>query len=606
MLGGNEGSLDVERNNDDGRQDQQRARESAAQREPTRPPPGQEDVELYIRTYNTLLRSSGEIPIKALEEVHANSGSSLHPGAHQRTPDMSALIYALLRLPAEIMGTRRVVLGQAHEIFVRHGFGSIDRWRQTSAPGRRRLWRFDGRETLAAYITSPTDVDDLIPTLTAFQIEWNKLHALIVDDTALAQLITEGALSGTPGYAGGQQAIREHLLIGEEDWQRLRAIWSQALLDNLGLIGVAKKRLTVLQLEGSHVGYVRATRNWWEHIVEETRDLGLGSRPVYFVSSNRHSLVNPLSGFALRRRDELVYQVERGSDPEMREAYAALQAHPDAGGWENFLYFAGRQYHGHDGNPALWQARTQEEQERGIHYAAGSGAMDVGAQVIELCRLRPADLDPRLTMPGLDRLAASKALILNIDYPLGLQAYHILRRVAEHVAAFSGIYILGKAATLNGRIGDVMIASMIFDEHSGNSYWFDNPFSARDVDPYLVYGSVLDNQKAVAVKGTFLQNRGYLDFYYRESFTVLEMEAGPYFNALYEYTFPSRYPQQEHVNMRALGCEVGLLHYASDTPYTRGRNLGARSLSYYGMDSTYAASIVILRRILSQEIDALG
>ena len=46
-----------------------------------------------------------------------------------------------------------------------------------------------------------------------------------------------------------------------------------------------------------------------------------------------------------------------------------------------------------------------------------------------------------------------------------------------------GIYILGKAATLNGRIGDVMIANVVYDEHSGNTYWFDNCFSYDDLAP---------------------------------------------------------------------------------------------------------------------------
>jgi hypothetical protein len=46
---------------------------------------------------------------------------------------------------------------------------------------------------------------------------------------------------------------------------------------------------------------------------------------------------------------------------------------------------------------------------------------------------------------------------------------------------------------------------------------------------------------------------------------------------------------------------LGIIHYASDTPYTQARTLGARGLSYFGMDSTYAGSLAILRRILSLE-----
>jgi hypothetical protein len=113
---------------------------------------------------------------------------------------------------------------------------------------------------------------------------------------------------------------------------------------------------------------------------------------------------------------------------------------------------------------------------------------------------------------------------------------------------------------------------------------------------------VLDNQKAVSGFGTFLQNRQYLDFYYNANYTVVEMESGPYLNAVYEDQYLLRYPMEENINFARLPYDLGILHYASDTPYTRGKNLGAGSLSYFGMDSTYACAIAILRRILEQEI----
>ena len=146
--------------------------------------------------------------------------------------------------------------------------------------------------------------------------------------------------------------------------------------------------------------------------------------------------------------------------------------------------------------------------------------------------------------------------------------------------------MLGKAATLNADVGDVLICGVIHDEHSGSTYWLDNAFCFDDIAPYLVFGSGLDNQRAVTVKSTFLQNRQYLDFYYREAYTVVEMEAGPFCNAVYEIADADRYPQGEAVNFAKLPIDLGVIHYASDTPYTQARTLGARGLSYYGMDST--------------------
>lgn len=160
---------------------------------------------------------------------------------------------------------------------------------------------------------------------------------------------------------------------------------------------------------------------------------------------------------------------------------------------------------------------------------------------------------------------------------------------------------MGKAATLNGRRGDVMIPNVVQDEQSQNTYLFQNALTAADVMPYLVYGTVLDNQKAMSVLGTFLQNAQMMNVFYREGYTDIEMEAGPYLSAVYEMTRPKRHPYNEIVNLQGTPFDVGILHYASDTPLSKGKNLGAGALSYEGMDSTYATSLAILRRILAQE-----
>jgi hypothetical protein len=221
--------------------------------------------------------------------------------------------------------------------------------------------------------------------------------------------------------------------------------------------------------------------------------------------------------------------------------------------------------------------------------------------VIALDTLDPRWLDPRLGDVDSERLARCPAVIVNIEYPLGLAAYNILREITEAHDTLRGVYVLGKAATLNADVGDVMISSVIHDEHSGSTYWLDNAFSVDDIAPFLVFGSGLDNQRAVTVKSTFLQNRAYLDYYYREAFTVVEMEAGPFCNAVYEIADVDRYPVGEAVNFSKLPLDYGIIHYASDTPYTQARTLGARGLSYFGMDSTYASSLAIVRRVLALE-----
>jgi hypothetical protein len=113
---------------------------------------------------------------------------------------------------------------------------------------------------------------------------------------------------------------------------------------------------------------------------------------------------------------------------------------------------------------------------------------------------------------------------------------------------------------------------------------------------------VLDNQKAITVRGTMLQNPRFMAVIYQEGYTDIEMEAGPYLSAVFESIRPRRHPQDEIVNLYGAPFDIGFLHYASDKPVSKGQNLGTHSLSYFGMDSTYATSVTILRRILEREI----
>lgn len=569
--------------------------------------PGKREVDLYVRTYTTLLQSSGAIPVSSLIPAHLTAASSLHAGAEEEAPDLNAFIYSAQRLPHCISSVTAIVLGQSVRGFRRFGYAGMESWRIVSAPGRRRRWRYDGKETLAATIASASDLDDLVPTIVAYQIEWNKMHGIIAADAHLQTLIERG-VAGDALSDRDVADVGARLLLQPTDWQRLQTIWAQSLWENLGQIAQSRKRFTLQMIGGSYLGNARATHQWWLPAERVLHDLGAADRPVYFVSSNTHSIVNVLSGTARRRKDELTAFIRAHGSPELKDELARLEAGKSRSNWENLLYFAARPFFASSGREGLRNERNHEEQSIGIHHIDARGPIDVGIQIIELAKLDPTLFDPRLCSADgicLDP-RRSEAIIVNVNYPLGLAAYNIMTQVGMTTDELQGVYILGKAATLNGRIGDVMISDVVYDEHSGNTYWFENAFSYTDLAPYLEFGAALDNQKAVTVKGTFLQNEGYLDFFYRENFTVVEMEAGPYLNALYEDLFLRRYPSGEAINLqthRPGTLDLGIIHYASDTPYTRAQTLGARGMSYHGMDSTYASTIAILRRIFDRAIE---
>src|SRR5919199_3785016 len=176
-----------------------------------------DEVELYHRTYTTLLRSSGETLLRVLEPSHRSMNSSLHPLAATNEVDLGAFLYAMRRLPAGIWRANVIVMGQEAHVFTRAGIGPIEEWEQVEAPARRRWWFDSGEGTMAVLLASGSDLDDLIPTLVAYQVEWNKLHALV--------RAAEIPDAGEPDPADCAEAFGG----AEADWERVRAAWEGGL-----------------------------------------------------------------------------------------------------------------------------------------------------------------------------------------------------------------------------------------------------------------------------------------------------------------------------------------------------------------------------------------
>ncbi len=568
--------------------------------ERTVPYTASEEVELYLRTYYSLLRTSDAVQIRTLEEVHSGMNSLLHQHARDRAPDMTAFIYALLRLPDCIRETREIVLGQSGTIFREAGMGEVWSWEQVSGKARRRRCFFNPeKQILACIVASRSDIDDVIPLLTAYQIEWNKLHRL------LQHLPDDIDLSEAHKQSDTWYNLAEDLMMSVSDLTRWRSICGRNFVKRVQEIKSCERFFQVRLLNGSLIEYNRATNAWWSIIAERVPDLL--TQPIYFISSNTHSFVNLLSGFALQNQKEINQYLIDTDQQELIDEWRQIQTHTVPSSRENFWYYALKKYLQQPNTEKIFNRRNKHEAACGISRINSEHSFDVDAQVIRISELKPEWMDERVKsdLGDLGFLKNSNALILNIDYPLGLAAYNILMEVAENAGKVLGVYILGKAATLNGVVGDVMIPYVVHDEHSRNTYLCPRAFEARDVSPSLIYGTVLDNQKAVTVRGTFLQNRSYMDVFYREGYTGIEMEAGPYLSAVYEMFRPTRHPIDEIVNLDRVPFDLGILHYASDRPLSKGKNLGAGTLSYYGMDPTYACTLAIIRRIFKLEKNRL-
>ena len=267
------------------------------------------EIDLYIRTYYSLLRSSGDVRVRGFEEAHLYSASSLHAGALAPEPDLAAFAYSAGRLPACFPRVRRMLLGQSIEQLARAGF-PVSTWQTVRTRGRRRPLRWDGGATLAVFVASASDIDDLVPIITAYQIEWNKLHFRLagsgIEPAALGAL-DDVALAGALGT-------------DSDGVRMLRAAFGSSWADGLAALARHELDLTIRLLDGSFREYQRSAKTWWDAIQEARPELM--QRPVYFVSSNTHSLANLLGGYALTRQDEIV-EFARREDPEGTRAAIA-------------------------------------------------------------------------------------------------------------------------------------------------------------------------------------------------------------------------------------------------------------------------------------------
>lgn len=559
-----------------------------------------EGVRNFVQLTYLMLSSSGYLPLEKLEDAYKSMRPVIHEGASSEALDAGALYYAAMRLPGCMDEVEAVLFGQSESILEERGV-AMSTWNEVQARARRRRYLFDSEGSLICFISSKSDLDDLVPTLLAFQVEWNKANRLLAKGE-LPEVFPETR-------EDRERLVMELLSVEPEGARKVVNAFGGRLPRTLAAIKERRLDLHVRNYETSYCRYRKETENWWKNIQAQCSDLE--NRPVYFVSSNSHSLINILSTFAETVETEILDFASR--DPELRPLIDRIAAEPpppkgatqkaraegmlsqesDRTRRKNLLYYLLMRYEQQDTTGNVMARRLRHEEQEGIRRVTGKKTLDIPAQIIDLRRLARSK---RATVAAAEAFGDTEAMILNIDYPLGRAAYFILNKLAEHLCRIRGIYVIGKAASLIADRGDILIPSSIVDQHTRNQYFFENCIKAKGVEKFLhPRHSIYDNQKAVTVLGTFMQNREMLTKLLYAGLTDLEMEAGPYFSAVYEIAKPKRYPEDETISLTLPDVDLGIVHYVSDNPLNEDRL--DTSLNLDGIDATYAATRAVLERI---------
>ena len=211
-----------------------------------------DEVELYHRTYTTLLRSSGETLLRVLEPSHAQMGSSLHSLAHDmEQPDLGAFLYSLRRLPASIwkaQGDRR-----------RPGVGGV---RARRASGGSRTGRPSRRPPAGAAGTTPARArsPSCSPRPRTSTTRSRRSSPTSSSGTSCTRCCARAEPAAGPG------AARRRRRVSAAPRRTGRGCASPGPTGSPGSstrCATRKLNLRLRMLGGSQSGYARLTRRWW-------------------------------------------------------------------------------------------------------------------------------------------------------------------------------------------------------------------------------------------------------------------------------------------------------------------------------------------------------
>ena len=282
-------------------------------------------------------------------------------------------------------------MGQDVEVFAKAGI-DIASWAEAEAPARRRRWYDSGDGMLAVLLASASDVDDLVPTLVAFQIEWNKIRQ-------------RQRAAGWPVADMTPELCAAELGGRPDDWARLREAWGDRFAERMELNAGDRLSMRVRMLGGSHIGYARLTRRWWSPVREQLAAQEL-DRQAAVLRQLEHALDREHRHAAWRATARTSWSafVEALPDSDiLRAELDSFRAGESEGSWENFLYFVARDY---------WDARGEEGRaERGAaEKACGDHAPALADRAARAGADHAAEpLEPREARPAAGRRRRRRA-----------------------------------------------------------------------------------------------------------------------------------------------------------------------------------------------------
>lgn len=502
--------------------------------------------------------------------------------------ELNGLAYVTARLPKGIERCRFIKLIAA-EGYHSSGFEKI-----VPAKRRRNCYRIDEETMLIEVTRGRSEIYDILTHLTFIYIEadkirahafnegrptqeWLKLEKIVLEMPTASPAIEEvevrqQAISYTSTLLGRTfeetVAAERRFRQGEPHNNSLFQIvyW-------LGRVAIAEmqqdcdRQITFSSALRERIGNHIHGERWATDVKKFLWSRNLWHRPLHIISANLHSILNCLYAFpALKYHlgEEKIVEIARQlSLPE---------------------------------NTSLNREVLEFAQHHGMYYLEDRAGTNIHVQIFDTAMLPLDLLSPELSI---SEAIENQPVILVMDYAFGEQAFEIFDELLKpyknqgksQKLNLASISVTGKAGTLVGGKGDLMLPTAHIFEGTADNYPFENDMSRQDfsgIELSVHEGALL------TVLGTSLQNADVLEYFRSSSWNVvgLEME-GAHLQKAIQAAAKIRKSIDENIILR-------YVYYASDNPLMTSGTLASGSLGQTGVKPTYAIALKFLNKIFAQ------
>ncbi len=512
-------------------------------------------VESYINKENIKISSLVDDYLEINPSAHALSNKSFYCEA--------GVEYFLHRLSREILDIKSLVLTADTDKLKEYEENS--NYKSISCQKRKRSYYYNKKShELIVGINSITDIHDLVTILTGLLVETQKLSER--------------------KNLNPKQFSDSHISF-------IRSLFPKISINSFFTKLKEISNFSIRFLNCNEKSYQERADKWGDFLSEklDSIDFDQNEHNFYIVMSNSHSMINPQTPYIRLHESEILDWGKHQS--KFYNIYKGLN---DNTYWkDDCLYYIYRNYTSQ--HPEIRKEAREMNKNYGIYEFADPQFNGPSFQCVDLRRIDVEHNDNRIFDSAIGSKDKTKNYIINIDFTMGgYQAKYVLQNILKRINNVKGIYVFGKAGSLEGNVGDIIIPDFNYNPYNKKLTFFKNDLKAKYIRRYLRRYKIYESQGMLTVLGVLLQNDKHLKYHYAQNFTGVEMECGPYLEAIMNLSKDSIHDSS--TLMLKNDFDFGLAYYISDTPYHQGKTLG--TLGFSGVESVYAISVSLLNRIL--------